>query len=65
MIIDNNVTNPLTISMVVIGIYKTKFSLFIIISPGSLPSFILKANINPIITNKMPIVMNIAASVLI
>jgi len=65
MIIDNNVTNPLTISMVVIGIYKTKFSLFIIISPGSLPNFILNANINPIITNKMPIVMNIAAIVLI
>ena len=65
MIIDNNVINPLTMSMVVIGIYKTKFSLFIIISPGSLPSFILNANINPIIINKTPIVMNTAAIVLI
>ncbi|MDK2812466.1 MAG: hypothetical protein PWQ78_676 [Petrotoga sp.] len=65
MIIDSNVTNPLTISIVVIGIYKTKFSLFIIISPGSLPSFILNANINPIIKNKIPIVMNTIATVLI
>ncbi|KUK16231.1 MAG: hypothetical protein XD53_0335 [Petrotoga mobilis] len=65
MIIDSNVIIPLTISIVVMGIYKTKFSLFIIISPGSLPSFILNANINPMITNKIPIVMNTIAIVLI